>query len=54
MNVSSDQVGPDRPRDVIRILKDGYWDITEIVKASDGSLRVRKRNKGSTAPGPTW
>ncbi|MEO7599858.1 MAG: phosphotransferase [Opitutus sp.] len=36
----------------VRTLKDGYWDITEVIALADGSLRVRKRNKGSTAPGP--
>jgi hypothetical protein len=40
----------DRSRPV-RTLKDGYWDRTEVVQRSDGSLRVRKSTKGNQ-PGP--
>ncbi len=36
----------------VRMLKDGYWDRTEIVEAPDGSLRVRKSSKGEAPPGP--
>jgi len=36
----------------IRTLKDGYWDRTEVIELPDGSRRVRKRNKGTVAPGP--
>ncbi|MCP4791300.1 MAG: phosphotransferase [Gammaproteobacteria bacterium] len=34
------------------LLRDGYWDRTAIIKASDGSLRVRKISKGSDSAGP--
>jgi len=37
---------------VLRTLKDGYWDRTELVELSDGSLRVRKSSKGDAPPGP--
>lgn len=37
---------------VVRTLKDGYWDHTEVIELADGSHRVRKRNKGAAAPGP--
>ncbi len=37
---------------IVRTLKDGYWDRTEVIGLADGSLRVRKRNKGAAAPGP--
>lgn len=37
---------------VVRTLKDGYWDRTEIVTMRDGTQRVRKRSKGAKAPGP--
>jgi hypothetical protein len=37
---------------VLRTLKDGYWDRTEIVHMPDGSLRVRKSSKGDAPPGP--
>jgi hypothetical protein len=39
-------------RHVVRTLKDGYWDRTEIVQLEDGSLRVRKSSKGDAPPGP--
>ena len=35
----------------VRLLKDGYWDRTEVIELADGSRRVRKRNK-PTATGP--
>src|SRR5688500_15046224 len=43
-----------RPSDarVIRTLKNGYWDHTEVIELADGSQRVRKRSKGATGPGP--
>lgn len=37
---------------VVRTLKDGYWDRTELVEHGDGSLRVRKSSKGEAPPGP--
>jgi hypothetical protein len=39
-------------RRVVRTLKDGYWDRTEVVELDDGSRRVRKSTKGGGAPGP--
>ena len=39
-------------RRVVRLLKDGYWDRTEVVELDDGSVRVRKRTKGNAPPGP--
>jgi hypothetical protein len=32
---------------VIRTLKDGYWDRTEVIELPDGSRRVRKQSKGA-------
>lgn len=43
---------PPTPQRVIRILKDGYWDHTEVIEMADGSLRVRKRNRTDIAPSP--
>jgi len=37
---------------VVRTLKDGYWDRTEVVQMADGSKRVRKSSKGDAPPGP--
>ena len=37
---------------VVRVLRDGYWDRTEVIRLADGSLRVRKTSKGSGASGP--
>src|SRR4051812_23956458 len=50
-------VDPSKRRDhagarVVRTLKDGYWDRTEVVELEDGSLRVRKSSKGNAPPGP--
>jgi hypothetical protein len=42
----------DDDRRVVRTLKDGYWDRTEVVQLGDGSLRVRKSSKGDAPPGP--
>jgi hypothetical protein len=36
---------------VVRLLKDGYWDRTEVIELADGSRRVRKQNKPA-ATGP--
>ncbi len=43
---------PPPPTRVIRTLKDGYWDHTEVIEMADGSLRVRKRNRADIAPSP--
>lgn len=32
---------------VVRTLKDGYWDRTEVIELPDGGRRVRKRTKGA-------
>lgn len=32
---------------VIRTLKDGYWDRTEVIELPEGERRVRKRTKGA-------
>jgi hypothetical protein len=37
---------------VVKTLRDGYWDRTELIRLGDGSLRVRKNSKGPAAPGP--
>jgi hypothetical protein len=37
---------------VVRALKNGYWDRTEVVELGDGSCRVRKSAKGGGPPGP--
>ncbi len=37
---------------VVRTLRDGYWDRTELIRLNDGCLRVRKSSKGAQAPGP--
>jgi len=34
------------------LLRDGYWDRTEIIKMADGSMRVRKQSKGQQSNGP--
>lgn len=39
-------------RTTVRVLKDGYWDHTEIIELPDGTRRVRKRSKSAAAPGP--
>ncbi len=38
--------------EVIRILKDGYWDRTALIRSREGSLRVRKESKETDNPGP--
>ena len=40
------------PQRIVRLLKDGYWDHTEVLEMTDGSLRVRKRNRTDVAPSP--
>lgn len=40
------------PGRVVRILQDGFWDLTEVIELADGSWRVRKRCKGATAERP--
>ena len=37
---------------IVKTLRDGYWDRTELIRLEDGSLRVRKSSKGTAAPGP--
>lgn len=37
---------------VLRVLKDGYWDRTELLEFPDGTLVVRKSSKGNAPPGP--
>jgi hypothetical protein len=34
------------------LLRDGYWDRTEIIRMADGSQRVRKQSKGQQSAGP--
>lgn len=34
---------------ILRVLRDGYWDRTELIRLSDGSMRVRKASKGAQA-----
>jgi len=34
------------------LLRDGYWDRTEIIRLADGSRRVRKQGKGNDSAGP--
>jgi len=34
------------------LLRDGYWDRTEIILLDDGSRRVRKQGKGNDSAGP--
>jgi hypothetical protein len=37
---------------IVRVLRDGYWDRTEVVQSKDGTLRVRKVSKGAKTGGP--
>lgn len=34
---------------VLRTLRDGYWDRTDVIRLPDGSMRVRKVSKGAQA-----
>lgn len=34
------------------LLRDGYWDRTEIISMLDGTQRVRKQSKGHQSAGP--
>ena len=34
------------------LLRDGYWDRTEIIRMADGTQRVRKQSKGLRSAGP--
>jgi hypothetical protein len=40
------------PSRVVRTLRDGYCDRTEVLELGDGTLRVRKSSKGNAPPGP--
>lgn len=48
----TDSTSEPSPGRVLRILHDGFWDLTEIIEMADGSRRVRKRSKGATAGRP--
>jgi hypothetical protein len=37
---------------IVRVLRDGYWDRTEVIRSKDGALRVRKATKGAETGGP--
>jgi hypothetical protein len=51
MPTSSEPAAQPSDGRVVRLLKDGYWDRTELIELADGSRRVRKRNKPA-ATGP--
>ena len=36
---------------IVRVLRDGYWDRTDVIQMKDGTLRVRKVSKGPETPG---
>ncbi len=38
--------------EVLRTLKDGYWDRTTVIRFDDGTLRVRKECRKTDQPGP--
>ncbi len=42
------------PGRVLRQLKSGYWDSTELLEMPDGSRRVRKHNKSATTTAGPW
>lgn len=42
----------DGDRRIVRTLREGYWERTELVAVSDGSLRVRKSSHGAAPSGP--
>ena len=35
----------------MQVLRDGFWDRTEVIQSKDGPLRVRKVSKGTGTPG---
>ncbi len=37
---------------IVRVLRDGYWDRTDVIQLKDGTLRVRKASKGAETAGP--
>lgn len=37
---------------IVRVLRDGYWDRTDVIQLKDGTLRVRKVSKGAETAGP--
>ena len=37
--------------ELVRTLKDGYWDLTTVVRSPDVTLRVRKGSKPTESPG---
>lgn len=37
---------------IVRVLRDGYWDRTEVIRMKDGTLRIRKASKGTETAGP--
>ncbi|MHC4641880.1 MAG: hypothetical protein ACYS32_09565 [Planctomycetota bacterium] len=37
---------------IVRVLRDGYWDRTEVIELKDGTQRVRKVSKGAETAGP--
>ena len=52
-NMSSRQLsGPPSAGTVLRVLHEGYWDRLELIRASDGTLRVRKVSHGTKCAGP--
>jgi len=40
--------------EIVRVLKDGYWERTAVVRTSDGELRVRKESRGESADARPW
>jgi len=51
MSVGKPSSNPSRAT-VVRTLRDGFWDRTEVIELTDGSLRVRKASKADPAAGP--
>lgn len=37
---------------IVRVLRDGYWDRTEVIELKNGTQRVRKVSKGAETAGP--
>ena len=51
--MSSNQTGSGPSQcSVLRTLRDGFWDRTEVIELRDGSLRVRKASKADPSAGP--